>query len=267
VHLNSNVIGLYYPGDSLLHRVDPRSKIVASLVFVLALFAINSFGGLALMAAGLMTGISIARIPPAWLYRGLKPVLLLVAVTFLFQVLLRGGGEPIQLGPVTLYGEGLREGAFLASRLLLLVLSSTVLTFTTPPVMLTDGLSRLMAPLSRLRFPSYELALMMTIALRFIPTLIQEFDRIIKAQTARGADIRRGGPVRRARNLVPVLLPLFVMSFRHADDLALAMESRCYRGGRGRTSRRRLRFGLVDAAFALFMILLLAGGIWLGRFR
>ncbi len=259
------VIGLFIPGDSLLHRVDPRSKIVFSFAFAVALFLVSSFGGLALMAAGLAAGLAVARIPPSWLYRGLKPVLLLALVTFLFQAFLRGGAPITSLGPLTLYREGVREGAFLALRLVLLVLSSTLLTFTTPPVMLTDGLSRLMAPLQRLRFPAYELALMMTIALRYIPTLLQELDRILKAQLARGADIRRGGLVKRARNLVPVLLPLFVISFRHADELALAMESRCYRGGRGRTARRQLRLGWLDAAFAFIMVLLIGGGIWVGR--
>lgn len=252
------VIGQYYPGRSFLHAVDPRVKIIAAILYVAALFVVTGFTGLALMAAALLVGLIVARIPPLWLLRGLRPVLLLVAVTFILQLFLQGGGEPLgRLGPVTVYSEGARDGAFLAARLALLVLSGSLLAFTTPPVLFADAFGSMLAPLARLRLPVQELVLMMTIALRFIPTLLTDLNRIIKAQMARGAEIGRGGPLKRARNMFPVLIPLFVMSFRHADELAMAMESRCWRGGRGRTVRRRLKFGWRDATFTLAFILLL----------
>ena len=266
MQLSSLVVGQYYPGDSLLHRTDPRTKIIAAFLYMVALFLVSGFTALLLLASGVLAGIIIAGIPPLWLYRGIKPVLLLVVITFLFQLLLYGGDVWWSLGPVNFYREGVLRGGFLALRLVLLILSSSLLTFTTPPVQLTDGISRLLAPLNRLHFPAHELAMMMTIALRFIPTLLMDLDRIIKAQMARGAVAGRGGLLQRARDTLPVLIPLFIMSFRHADDLALAMESRCYRGGRGRTQRRKLHFGWRDAMLGALVLLLLAMALWLGRF-
>ncbi len=265
MRLSSLVVGQYYPGESLLHRTDPRTKIVSAFLFMVVLFLVSGFTALLLLAAGVLAGVIIAGIPPLWLYRGIKPVLLLVAITFLFQLLLFGGDVWRSLGPFNLYREGALQGGFLALRLVLLILSSSLLTLTTPPVQLTDGLGRLMAPLGRLRFPAHELAMMMTIALRFIPTLLMDLDRIIKAQMARGAVSRRGGLVQRARDTMPILIPLFIMSFRHADDLALAMESRCYRGGRGRTQRHKLRFGWRDALLAAIVLALLLAALWVGR--
>lgn len=266
MRLTNLVVGQYYPGSSILHNADPRTKIIAAFLYVAVLFIVSGFAALALLAAGVLMGIAAARIPPLWLYRGIKPVLLLVVITFLFQLLLFGGEELGRLGPLVFYREGAFQGGFLALRLILLILSSSLLTFTTPPVLLTDAMGRLLAPLARLRFPSYELALMMTIALRFIPTLLMDIDRIMQAQRARGATPGRGGLVTRARNTMPVLIPLFVMSFRHADELALAMESRCYRGGRGRTLRRKLSFSRRDVLLAALVAAMLAGALWLGRF-
>lgn len=251
--LSGAVIGQYYPGASAIHNLDPRAKIVAAFVFAVALFFVSGYAGLAVMALVLLLAIAVAAIPLSWLYRAIKPILFLAAFTFLFQLFLRGGEELASLGPLTLYADGARYGAFLAARLVLLVLSSAILTFTTAPVLLTDGLSRMIAPLNRLRLPAYEISLMMSIALRFIPTLLMELDRIIKAQKARGAEPGRGGLARRARSMMPILIPLFVLSFRHADELALAMESRCYRGGRGRTVRRKLKLGAGDAVFLIIV--------------
>lgn len=265
MRLGSMVVGQYYPGSSLLHLSDPRTKIVLAFLYMIALFLVSGFTALLLLAAGVLAGIIVAGIPPMWLYRGIRPVLLLVVVTFLFQLLLYGGDVIWRLGPVNIYREGALQGGFLALRLVLLILSSSLLTFTTPPVQLTDGLSRLLAPLARLRFPAHELAMMMTIALRFIPTLLMDLDRIIKAQMARGAVSRRGGLVQRAKDTLPVLIPLFIMSFRHADDLALAMESRCYRGGAGRTSRRKLHLGWRDAVLSALVMIVLAAAISVGR--
>ncbi len=264
MQISNMVVGQYYPGESILHRVDPRSKIIAACAFVAVLFLADGFGALALLGAGLGAGIAAAGIPPSWLWRGVKPVLFLVVLTFLFQIFLSGGEEIARWGPLPIYRDGAVHGSFLAARLVLLVLSGSILTFTTPPVLLTDALGRLLGPLARIRIPVYELALMMTIALRFIPTLVMEVDRIIKAQKARGALISRGGPVTRARGILPVMVPLFVMSFRHADELAAAMESRCWRGGRGRTIRRKLSFGKEDALFSLAVVALLAASVLLG---
>lgn len=263
MQLSGVVIGQYYPGESIFHRVDPRSKIITTFAFVLVLFLVNGYVPLAVMGAALLAGIIAAKIPPLWLYRTARPIFWLVLITFCFQVFLRGGEELTRLGPLTVYRQGIIDGGFLATRLLLLVLSSTLLTFTTPPVLLTDALGRLLAPLTRIRVPAYELALMVTIALRFIPTLLMETDRIIKAQQARGADIARGGLIRRGRGLMPVLIPLFLISFRHADELAQAMESRCWRGGSGRTVRRRLKFGRLDAILgAIVAAVLIPALLW-----
>lgn len=264
MQLTSIAIGQFYPGTSLLHRVDPRTKIIASFAFVIVLFLVRGFGPLALLAAILLVGITFSGIPPVWLWRGLRPILILLMITFFFQLLFKGGEEIARLGPIAFYREGLERGAFLVLRLMLLVLSGSLLTFTTPPVLLTDAFGRLISPLEKIRIPSNELALMMTIALRFIPTLLMELDRIIRAQRARGAGIGTGGPVRRARAVMPVLIPLFVMSFRHADELALAMESRCYRGGRGRTTRRKLKYGWRDAAFMAVVTAVLFSSLWIG---
>lgn len=269
MQLSGVVIGQYYPGKSLFHRADPRSKIVVTFAFVLVLFLAESFGALGLLGAALLAGIAVARVPPGWLLRSIKPVLFLVAITFLFQLFMRGGEELARLGPLPVYRQGVHDGGFLAARLLLLVLSSSLLTFTTPPVLLTDALGRLLAPLAKIKVPAYELALMVTIALRFIPTLLMELDRIIKAQRARGAETGRGGLIKKARSIMPVLVPLFVLSFRHADELAQAMESRCWRGGRGRTVRRKLKFSRLDVVLfvitgVILGVSLLVGRIWKG---
>ena len=265
MQISNMVVGQFFPGSSIMHRVDPRSKIVAACAYVIVLFVVDDLVSLALLGIGLLGGFALAGIPAAWLWRGVRPVLFLVALTFLFQLFLTGGEVFWRLGPIPLYRSGLYNGTFLAFRLVLLVLSGSILTFTTPPVLLTDALGRLMAPLARIKVPVYELALMTTIALRFIPTLVMEVDRIIKAQKARGALMSKGGPVARARGILPVMVPLFVMSFRHADELAAAMESRCWRGGRGRTIRRKLAFGSQDALFSLAVIILLFASILIGR--
>lgn len=265
MRLTGIVIGQFYPGDSLLHRADPRVKIIASGAFVTVLFLAGSYAALAVLAAGLTLATAAARLPLPWLYRTLKPVLWLIVFTLVFQLFLRGGEELVRLGPLPLYRQGLYDGGFLAARLLMLVLSGALLSFTTPPVLLTDALGSLLAPLARLRFPAYELSLMVTIALRFIPTLLMELERIILAQRARGADIGRRGPLKKARALMPVLVPLFVISFRHADELAQAMESRCWRGGRGRTLRRKLKMTAADGLFAGAVLGVLVLSLGLGR--
>ena len=257
-------IGQYFPGDSLLHRADPRLKIVALAVYAVALFFVGSLAGLLVMGAGLLLALGLARVPARWLYRSIRPVLVLALITFAFQLFLHGGAPLGHIGPLAVYRDGVRQGGYLAIRLLLLALSGITLSLTTPPVLLTDAMGRLLAPLSRIGFPAYELSLMMTIALRFIPTLLSEADRVVKAQAARGAGLA-GGPLARVRALLPALVPLFILSFRDADELAQAMESRCWRGGRGRTLRRRLKLGPADALFALLALALVGAGVIIGR--
>ena len=265
MQLPAAVIGQHYPGDSVLHLADPRAKVVVSLLFAGALFACRNFPGLAILAAGLMLGFAVAGVPARLLARGIVPVLFIMAVAVAAQAFLYGGEQIVALGPLAVYREGLLNGALIASRLLLLVLSGLLLTYTSATVALADAFSRLLSPLAALRLPVAEVALMMTIAVRFIPVLITDFNRVVKAQSARGGAIGRGHPLGRARNLFPVLIPLLVISFRHADNLALAMEARRWRGTALRTQRRRLKFGRRDTAFCLVAVLFIAVGVIAGN--
>ena len=237
----------YYPADSPLHRADPRAKFVAVTALAIALFTRDSFAALAVYAAAGVVAFGLSRVPVRWVWRAMKPVLWLIGLTFVAQVLFAPGEPFFSLGPFELSEEGLRLAAYLSLRLVVLILIGSALTLTTPPVALTDALAWLGRPLRKLRVPSDELALMVTIALRFIPTLLAELDTIMRAQRARGADFSHGGPVRRGRALVPVLVPLFVVSFRRADDLALAMEARCYTPGAPRTRLHPLHARPADA--------------------
>ena len=236
----------YFPGRSPLHRLDPRVKVVAVTTLAVALFVRDSYAALAVFAAVALAAVVASRVPAGWFWRGLKPLLWLVGLTFVVQVLFAPGDAFVSLGPIHLTWEGLERASFLSLRLIVLVLTGALLTLTTPPVALTDGLAWLARPLRRLRVPTDELALMVTIALRFIPTLVMELDAIMRAQRSRGAEFARGGLMARARALIPVLIPLFVVSFRRADDLALAMEARCYRPGLTRTRLHPLAAGIGD---------------------
>ena len=250
-------LGQFYPVASPVHALDPRAKIVATAVLVVGLFLIDSAAGLLFVAAAIAALVAASRIPAGTFLRLMRPVLFLVALTVVFQVLFSRGGSPVfAWGFIEVHAEGLRLGFFLALRLLLLVSAAGLLTATTAPVALADGIEDLLSPLKRVRFPAHEVAMMMTIALRFIPTLGAEAEKIKGAQAARGADFSEGGPVRRARSLMPVLVPLTVGAFRRADELAEAMESRGYRGGEGRTRYRELRFRARDA-LALFVTALI----------
>ena len=259
--MTSRALGQFYPVASPVHALDPRAKILATAVFVIGLFLVDSTVGLLFVAAALVALVGISRIPAGTFVRFMRPVLFIIALTVIFQVLFsRGGPTLVAWGYFEVHTGGLRLGFFLALRILLLVSSAGLLTATTAPVALADGIEDLLSPLKRVRFPAHEVAMMMTIALRFIPTLGQEAEKIRGAQAARGADFSEGGPLRRARSLVPVLVPLTVGAFRRADELAEAMESRGYRGGEGRTRYRELRFGKKDAlALAVTVLILLVG--------
>ncbi len=228
-------IAQYCPRASLIHRLDPRFKIVAGIVLIVGLFLRASFAALAAYAVAVALGLVLSRVPLGWVLRGLRPVLWLLALTFVVQLLFAPGPSFAHLGPLHFSSHGVVVAGYLSLRLVVLVVASLLITLTTAPVALTDALAWLGRPLRRLHVPTEELALMVTIALRFIPTLLQEVDTIMKAQRARGASFSSGGPLRRSRALVPVLVPLFILSFRRADELALAMEARCYLPGAPRT--------------------------------
>ncbi len=254
-------LGRFYPVASPVHDLDPRAKIVATAVLVAGLFLIDSTVGLLFVAVTLVALVGASRIPVRDFLRLLRPVLFIVVLTVVFQVLFsREGVTLLAWGFFEVHSGGLRLGFFLALRMLLLVSSAALLTATTAPVALADGIEDLLSPLKRVRFPAHEVAMMMTVALRFIPTLGEEAEKITRAQAARGADFSEGGPLRRARSLVPVLVPLTVGAFRRADELAEAMESRGYRGGEGRTRYRQLRFRTQDAlALGATALVLLVG--------
>jgi len=256
-------IGQFYPGESLLHTLDPRAKILASVGFVAALFLVGSFYGFLLVAAVVLSLLAVSRVPASAFIRFLKPVSFIVALTFLFQALFsRERAVLFEWGWLSVYEGGVSNGAFLAARILLLVLSAALLTATTPPVALTDGIEDLLSPLKKVRFPSHEVAMMMTIALRFIPTLDEEAQKIMRAQAARGAEFSEGGLIRRVKAIIPILVPLTVGAFRRADELADAMESRGYRGGDGRTRYRELRFRLRDGlALAFVAVVAVVGAV------
>ena len=247
-------LGQYLPVDSVVHRLDPRTKILATLLVLIVVFAIHAFAGLAFLTAVLAAIVLAARIGPADLLRGIRPLLGLLVFAFVLQVFFgEGGGHPlVRWGPIVATRENLVLGAFYSWRLILLVIATTVMTLTTSPMEFTDGLERLLRPLRRAGVPAHDLAMMMTIALRFIPTLLEEAEKIMKAQMARGAEFSRGSLPRRARALIPLFVPLFVSAFRRADALALAMEARCYRGGEHRTHMHELRLRMCDyVAFVL----------------
>jgi len=256
--LTDITLGQYYPGDSLLHRLDPRTKLVCTLLLITGIFLAEHYLAYLAVVTFSILVVALSKVPPTLYLRSLRPLWLIIIFTIGIHILTTPGTLLYKLGPVAITQEGFSRGFLLSVRLVLLIVISSALTFTTSPIALTDGIERLLSPLQRIGVPAHELAMMMTIALRFIPTLLEETDRIIKAQTARGADFSSGGILKRAKSLVPVLVPLFISAFRRADELAVAMEARCYRGGQNRTRMKALRFGAADtASFAAVVCLLL----------
>ena len=250
------VLGQYIPVDSVVHRLDPRTKILATVLLLSILFGVGTFAGLALLTAFLGAAAIIARIGPRYLVRAIRPLFWLLVFAVVLQVFFgEPGGHPVvRWGPILITRENLTQAAFYGWRLILLVLSTTLMTLVTSPVEFTDGLERLLRPLQRVGVPAHDLAMMMTIALRFIPTLLEEAEKIMKAQMARGAEFNRGSLPARARALIPLLVPLFISAFRRADALAVAMEARCYRGGEHRTRMHALQLHLGDAVALLVVI-------------
>ena len=251
-------LGQYYPGSSAVHRLDARTKIIATLIYIVALFVVKNFWGFLIAGAALFAVIGVSRVPLKFIFRGLTAVFMIIAFTFLINLFMVDGRVLWQWKFLSITEEGVNRAFFMAVRLVLLIIGSSLMTLTTKPIELTDGLEKLMKPFSKIGVPSHEIALMMTIALRFIPTLMEETDKIIKAQQARGADFESGNLIRRAKALIPILIPLFISSFRIAQDLALAMEARCYHGGSGRTRMNQIRFHRGDGVAALLVIAFLA---------
>lgn len=260
--LKNITIGQYFPGNSAVHRIDPRMKIVLTIVLLIDVFLSNGFFGFALIFGFVLATARSTKIGLKFIVRGLKPILFIVIFTFVLNLFMQSGGDVLfRWKFMRITTGGLRTAVYMAIRLMLLVVASQLLTLTTSSLSLTDGMESLMKPLTKIKFPAHEIAMMMSIALRFIPTLMEETDKIMNAQKARGADFESGNIVRRAKAMVPLLVPLFVSAFRRADELALAMEARCYRGGAGRTRMNRLRLAQLDG-YAAFCLLLLTGAIF-----
>ncbi len=259
-------LGQFFPARSLMHRTDSRLKICLTVYVIVLIFASRNFFSLALAVLYIGLGVGLSKIPLKMYLKSLKPILFLVALTAVLN-LFYGVGEPlVQWGWLRITKSGILNSVFVSLRIVLLILASSVLTFTTSPTQLTDAIERLLRPLSRLRVPVHEFAMMMTIALRFVPLLLEETNKIMSAQKARGADLESGGVVQRVKALVPVLIPLFVSAFRRAYDLATAMESRCYHGGEGRTKMKVLKFQGSDWAVLGSAVLVLSAFLALNLF-
>ena len=244
--LKDITLGQFFPGTSLAHRLDPRSKIIITVVYIVGLFCAESFVSYGLMAALLVTGVKVSGVAPKALVKGLKPVLFIICFTAVLNLFYTPGEILVQLWIFKITKEGIFTAFFMALRISMLIMGTFLLTYTTSPIALTDGLESLLGPLKKMKVPVHELSMMMSIALRFIPTLIEETDKIMSAQKARGADFESGSLLDRAKALVPILVPLFISAFRRADELAVAMECRCYHGGEGRTKLHVLRYHARD---------------------
>ena len=260
--LKDITIGQYFPGDTVIHRLDPRIKILIVMMFITSLFFVDRFYPYILVVGFILTVILVSKVPVIFILKGLKPLMFIIGITFFINMFMTKGEVLFQIWFLTITKEGLSQASFMALRLIFLVTGTSLLTLTTSPISLTDGIEELLKPFKRIGLPSHELAMMMTIALRFIPTLLEETDKIMKAQMARGADFESGNILRRAKNLVPLLVPLFVNAFRRADELAIAMEARCYRGGDGRTRLNILKLDrkdiLIFLGMALFFIFIVS---------
>ena len=255
-------LGQYYPADSILHKLDPRVKLTATLAFIAALFLAEGWPGYLTATVFLAMVIKLSKVPFSFMVRGLKAIVMILMITVIFNLFLTPGDRIlVQVWKLRITDAGLRTAVFMAVRLIYLIVGSSVMTLTTTPNDLTDGLERLMSPLKKLRVPVHEVSMMMSIALRFIPILLEETDKIMKAQIARGADFENGNLIQKAKNLVPLLVPLFISAFRRANDLAMAMEARCYHGGEGRTRLRQLKYQGRDI-FALCLGFGLCVGVW-----
>lgn len=256
-------IGQYFPGESSLHRADPRIKIILTLLFMVLIFLVNTFFGYLLVALFTTLIIVISGIPFKYTLKGLKPVIIIILFAAAINIFTVPGRTIFEYGFIHPTYEGVIEAFKITFRLILLISGASLLTLTTTPILLTDGMEKLMEPMKKVGVPTHEIAMMMSIALRFIPTLLEETEKIIKAQSARGADFDTGNIMQRAKSFIPVLVPLFVSAFRRADELATAMEARCYRGSEGRTRMKQLRLSKVDLKVSAVMIVFSAAVLYL----
>lgn len=257
--LKDITLGQYFPGNSLLHQFDPRSKILFTVLFIAAIFLCKGLVSYGITLLILLIMIGISKVQPRVFLKGMKPVVFIVVCTAILNLFYTSGTVLWSWGILKITEEGIWKAGFMVLRILMLIACTLLLTYTTSPILLTDGLEKLLRPLKKLHFPVHELSMMMSIALRFIPTLIQETDKIISAQKARGADFDSGNLIQKAKALIPILIPLFISSFRRAEELAIAMECRCYHGDEGRTSLRQLRYAGRDYGLIVFSIALCAG--------
>lgn len=252
-------IGQYYPANSPVHRLDPRVKLLGTLIYIISLFVFKGFAAFVLAAIFLVAAIKISRVPFSYMVKGLKAIVVLMVITGLFNLFLTQGTPWVSFGVFTVTYEGAENAALMLIRLAFLIIGTSLMTLTTTPNQLTDGLEKSLHPLSKIGVPVHEIAMMMSIALRFIPILIEETDKIMKAQMARGADFESGNIFRKAKAMIPLLVPLFVSAFRRANDLAMAMEARCYNGGAGRTKMKPLCYKRHDyIAYAVLFLYLAA---------
>ena len=258
--LRDITIGQHFPGNSVLHRCDPRLKLVGTIAYIIVLFVASNPLGIALSLALLALLYAVAKIPYRLILKSLKPIVPIIIFTAVLNLFfITGDGEPlVRLWIFSIYKEGVSYAILMAVRVVALIAGTSLLTYTTSPIVLTDAIESLLRPLQKLHFPVHELAMMMTIALRFIPTLIEETEKIMNAQKARGAKLDNGKFTERIQALIPILIPLFISAFRRADELAMAMECRCYHGGEGRTRLKVLRFGKLDVLCTLALVAMLA---------
>ena len=255
--LKDITVGQYFPTGSIIHKLDPRIKIMTVFIFIVFLFIINTFLGYGLVLLWIILITYLSKIPLKVIFKGLKPLRWIILITFIINVLFTTGTPLFSIGPVGVSKEGVILALRMAIRLVLLVMGTSLLTLTTSPVSLTDGIEGLLKPFKKIGFPAHELAMMITIALRFIPTLIDETDKIIKAQKARGADFESGNIINRAKNMVPLIVPLLLSSINRADELSVAMEARCYRGGDGRTRMKEINFSTKDYVASTIIVIYL----------
>jgi len=265
--LKDITLGQYFPGSTLLHRMDPRTKLIMTFVYIISLFVAVSYISYAVMLAFLVLCVVISKVKLKALVRGLKPIMVIIIITGLLNLFYTSGNVVlVQWWIFKITDAGIRSAVFMVLRISMLIMGTFLLTYTTSPIDLTDGLEKLLNPLKKIKVPVHELAMMMSIALRFIPTLIEETDKIMSAQKARGADFETGNIIQRAKAMLPLLVPLFVSAFRRADELAVAMESRCYHGGVGRTKMKQLKMERRDFLSLAIGAVLLGGVITLSAF-
>jgi energy-coupling factor transport system permease protein len=244
--LRDITVGQYYPTTSFVHKLDPRFKILCAFAYITSLFMVDALTSYLIVLGFLGVAVHFSKVPIRYMLRGLKPIMFIIIFAFTINIFLTPGEVLVKFGFIKITLQGVIQALFMALRLIFLILGTSLLTLTTSPIELTDGLERLLGPLKKMGVPAHELAMMMTIALRFIPTLLEETDKIMKAQMARGADFESGNVVARAKSLIPLLVPLFISAFRRADELAMAMEARCYRGGENRTRLKVLKYTYRD---------------------